>query len=63
MIQQAWHVISSTDPLVDSDDEDGGDEYTRDDYLQRLEVIKRFSQPQFIQDQQSFYTEMDVDPI
>jgi len=29
---EAWHVITSTDPLVDSDDEAGGDEYAREDY-------------------------------
>ena len=28
---EAWHAIS-IDPLVDSDDEMGGDEYVRDDY-------------------------------
>lgn len=26
---EAWHVVMSTDPLVDSDDED---EYAREDY-------------------------------
>lgn len=28
----AWQVVRSTDPLVDSDEEEGGDEYTREDY-------------------------------
>jgi hypothetical protein len=28
----AWHVVQSTDPLVDSDEEEGGDGYTREDY-------------------------------
>jgi len=51
MFQQAWHIITSTDPLVDSDNESGGDEYMRDDYLQRLQVIKRFSQQPWSQEQ------------
>ncbi|KAF9457100.1 hypothetical protein BDZ94DRAFT_1326526 [Collybia nuda] len=38
MLQQAWHLITTTDPLMDSDDEIG-DEYTRHDCIQRLRVI------------------------
>ena len=29
---EAWQVISTSDPLADSDDEVGGDEYAREDY-------------------------------
>lgn len=38
----AWHVVASTDPLVDSDEE-LMDEYVRNDYSESLESI---SQPQ-----------------
>jgi hypothetical protein len=31
LFKEAWHAIS-IDPLVDSDDETGGDEYVREDY-------------------------------
>ncbi|KAF8898518.1 hypothetical protein BD779DRAFT_1666354 [Infundibulicybe gibba] len=40
MLQHAWHVITTTDPLIDSDDE-VGDEHARCDYIQRLEIITR----------------------
>jgi Ino eighty subunit 1 len=39
MFQHAWHVVTSTDPLVDSDEE--LDEYVRNDYNQRIAVIAR----------------------
>lgn len=32
LTSEAWHIITSTDPLIDSDNESGGDEYVRDDY-------------------------------
>ncbi|PPQ69069.1 hypothetical protein CVT25_004245 [Psilocybe cyanescens] len=38
MLQQAWQTVSSTDPLVDSDDEVGGDEYTRQDYSKLTDI-------------------------
>jgi len=40
MFQHAWHVVTSTDPLVDSDEE-LMDEYVRNDYNQRIAVITR----------------------
>ncbi|KAG9314535.1 hypothetical protein JVU11DRAFT_5333 [Chiua virens] len=40
MLQHAWHVVTSTDPLVDSDEE-LMDEYVRTDYNQRISVIAR----------------------
>ncbi|KAH0838468.1 hypothetical protein J3R83DRAFT_6782 [Lanmaoa asiatica] len=40
MLQHAWHVVASTDPLVDSDEE-LMDEYVRSDYNQRISVIAR----------------------
>jgi len=40
MLQHAWHVISTSDPLIDSDDE-LGDEHVRNDYIQRLQIITR----------------------
>ncbi|KAI0639239.1 hypothetical protein C8Q77DRAFT_1152229 [Trametes polyzona] len=41
MLQQAWHVSTTTDPLVDSDDEAYADENTRLDYILRLRIISR----------------------
>jgi len=35
--KEAWHAIS-IDPLVDSDEETGGDEYVREDYGRALPV-------------------------
>ncbi|KAF8633910.1 hypothetical protein AX15_001097 [Amanita polypyramis BW_CC] len=40
MLQYAWNTIMTTDPLVDSDDE-LGNENTRQDYLQRIDVLSR----------------------
>lgn len=34
-LKEAWHKIS-VDPLVDSDEETGGDEYVREDYGRTL---------------------------
>ncbi|KAF8222598.1 hypothetical protein L208DRAFT_1413137 [Tricholoma matsutake] len=45
MLQQAWHIVNTTDPLLDSDDENP-DEHVRLDYSRRLSVIsslRRFS--------------------
>ncbi|PCH33484.1 hypothetical protein WOLCODRAFT_63957 [Wolfiporia cocos MD-104 SS10] len=39
MLEQAWHVVMSTDPLMDSDCE--ADENTRSDYVLRLNIISR----------------------
>jgi len=39
MLEQAWHVVMTTDPLKDSDDE--ADEHTRLDYVLRLRIISR----------------------
>ncbi|KAH0590497.1 hypothetical protein H2248_000644 [Termitomyces sp. 'cryptogamus'] len=38
MLEQAWHIVTTTDPLLDSDEE-GADEHLRHDYIQRLKVI------------------------
>ncbi|KAF8140074.1 hypothetical protein EV363DRAFT_1153182 [Boletus edulis] len=40
MLQHAWHVVTSTDPLADSDEE-LMDEHVRNDYNQRIAVISR----------------------
>ncbi|KAI8995481.1 hypothetical protein BD414DRAFT_506207 [Trametes punicea] len=39
MLQQAWHIINSTDPLEDSDKEE--DEHVRLEYNRRLRVLAR----------------------
>ncbi|RPD81829.1 hypothetical protein L226DRAFT_528065 [Lentinus tigrinus ALCF2SS1-7] len=41
MLEQAWHVSMTTDPLMDSDDEMYVDENTRLDYVLRLRIISR----------------------
>ncbi|RDX56041.1 hypothetical protein OH76DRAFT_592667 [Lentinus brumalis] len=41
MLEQAWHVSMTTDPLIDSDDEMYADENTRLDYVLRLRIISR----------------------
>ncbi|KAM5538199.1 hypothetical protein V8D89_008086 [Ganoderma adspersum] len=41
MLEQAWHVSMTTDPLMDSDDETYADENTRLDYVLRLRIISR----------------------
>ncbi|KAI0724385.1 hypothetical protein C8T65DRAFT_704263 [Cerioporus squamosus] len=41
MLEQAWHVSMTTDPLMDSDDEMYADENTRLDYVLRLRIISR----------------------
>jgi len=38
MLQQAWHIVNATDPLLDSDDENP-DEHIRLDYSRRLHVM------------------------
>ncbi|KAJ7102190.1 hypothetical protein B0H15DRAFT_943151 [Mycena belliarum] len=40
MLQHAWHVIASSDPLADSDEEPD-DEHVRRDHAKRLSVIAR----------------------
>ncbi|KAF9229510.1 hypothetical protein BS17DRAFT_876986 [Gyrodon lividus] len=40
MLQHAWHVVASTDPLADSDEE-LMDEHVRNDYNHRVAVIAR----------------------
>ncbi|THH10536.1 hypothetical protein EW145_g1248 [Phellinidium pouzarii] len=40
MLQHAWHVINTTDPLIESDGEQG-DEHVRLDYTRRLKTLKR----------------------
>lgn len=39
MLQHTWHIISTTDPLLDSDNEELEGEHIRHDYIQRLRVI------------------------
>ncbi|KAI0651695.1 hypothetical protein C8Q79DRAFT_997031 [Trametes meyenii] len=39
MLQQAWHVVNTADPLDDSDKE--GDDHVRADYARRLRVLAR----------------------
>ncbi|OCH96564.1 hypothetical protein OBBRIDRAFT_765432 [Obba rivulosa] len=41
MLEQAWHVVMTTDPLMDSDEEEYADENTRLDYVLRLRIINR----------------------
>ncbi|EMD41734.1 hypothetical protein CERSUDRAFT_90308 [Gelatoporia subvermispora B] len=41
MLEHAWHVVMTTDPLVDSDEEEFADENTRLDYVLRLRIINR----------------------
>ncbi|EIN13525.1 hypothetical protein PUNSTDRAFT_48473 [Punctularia strigosozonata HHB-11173 SS5] len=41
MLQHAWHIIATTDPLVDSDDE-SADEHVRTDYIRRLQILDRW---------------------
>ncbi|KAG6842491.1 hypothetical protein C0991_000017 [Blastosporella zonata] len=38
MLEQAWHIVTTTDPLLDSDEE-GADEHLRYDYIRRLRVL------------------------
>jgi len=40
MVEHAWHVVTSTDPLLDSDEE-LADEHVRLDYTRRINVIAR----------------------
>ncbi|TFK40970.1 hypothetical protein BDQ12DRAFT_416891 [Crucibulum laeve] len=40
LLQQAWHIVTTTDPLIDSDEEDA-DQNARLDYTRRLDVINR----------------------
>jgi len=40
MFQQAWHLVITTDPLVDSDEEQP-DEHVRLDYTRRLQTLRR----------------------
>ncbi|KIM48014.1 hypothetical protein M413DRAFT_439710 [Hebeloma cylindrosporum] len=61
MLQQAWHAIR-IDPLVDSDDEAGGDEYVREDYVQRLNVINRLALRRWAHEPPPFSSFMDTDP-
>jgi len=42
LLQHAWQVVSTTDPLIDSDEDLADDaEHVRRDYIQRLHVINR----------------------
>jgi len=61
LLEQAWHDITSTDALVESAEDSGGDEYTRADYVQRLKVINRLSRQQWTNEQSSYPQEMDTD--
>jgi len=63
MLEQAWHGITSTDALADSEEESGGDEYVRADYVQRLKVIHRLSRQQWVNEQSPHPHHMDTDPI
>jgi len=40
MLQQAWHVVTTTDPLLEVDEENS-DEHRRLDYTRRLDVLRR----------------------
>lgn len=46
----AWHVVASTDPLVDSDEE-LMDEYVRNDYSESLGSVRRVQPLMVIVDQ------------
>jgi len=40
MLQNAWHIVNSTDPLADSDDEsENKDEHMLRDYSYRVDVL------------------------
>jgi len=39
MLQHAWHIVTTTDPLLDSDEE--ADEHVRLDYSRRLNILSR----------------------
>lgn len=41
MLEQAWHIVNTTDPLADSDDDEVIDDDIRQDYKRRLDVINR----------------------
>ncbi|EIN13536.1 hypothetical protein PUNSTDRAFT_79135 [Punctularia strigosozonata HHB-11173 SS5] len=41
MLQQAWYSVISTDPLIDSDEEEYPDEHHRLDYQRRLHILSR----------------------
>ncbi|KAL0950925.1 hypothetical protein HGRIS_007681 [Hohenbuehelia grisea] len=58
MLQQTWHVVTHSDPLVDSDDE-FADEHVRHDYIQRLQLLTRLQQQRFPDEEPS--PQMDVD--
>ncbi|TDL28352.1 hypothetical protein BD410DRAFT_780848 [Rickenella mellea] len=40
MLEHAWHIVTTTDPLMDSDDEIA-DEHVRLDYTRRLQTLNR----------------------
>lgn len=40
MLQHAWHIVMTTDPLMDSDEENA-DEHVRLDYVRRLQTLNR----------------------
>jgi len=40
MLQQAWHIVATTDPLMDSDEEHP-DEHVHLDYSRKLQVLNR----------------------
>ncbi|KAM6498284.1 hypothetical protein JOM56_006232 [Amanita muscaria] len=43
MVEQAWFEVCNTDPLADSDEE-SRDEHSRQDYIRRREILKRYTQ-------------------
>ncbi|KAF9454891.1 hypothetical protein P691DRAFT_715838 [Macrolepiota fuliginosa MF-IS2] len=45
MLEQAWHIVNTTDPLADSDDDEIMEDNVRQDYRRRLDVINRVFGP------------------
>ncbi|KXN89841.1 Ino eighty subunit 1 [Leucoagaricus sp. SymC.cos] len=41
MLEQAWHIVNTRDPLIDSDDDEIIDDDVRQDYRRRLDIISR----------------------
>ncbi|GLB36350.1 putative ino80 chromatin remodeling complex [Lyophyllum shimeji] len=59
MLQQAWHIVTTTDPLLDSDEE-GADEHLRYDYIQRLKVINKLRHKEPTPEAEHHYQEQSI---
>ncbi|KNZ73496.1 Ino eighty subunit 1 [Termitomyces sp. J132] len=48
MLQQAWHIVNTTDPLADSDDDlEHADEHVLVDYTRRMQVLSHIERTVF----------------